>query len=332
MHAATAPILYSEIVVDNPAGLLKGIDRSDFVPSAPDSDGAAPSLPIHKSHSLAQVSAIHYIHSAADRQPYGPSPNFPSAGTEDEVVAVIATLLERYDFTRFVGASSALASIRVPPDEIFPRLQRRTIFNWNYDTWLELPAGTHYLPEQFISPARREFETHLSRVIPIPLGRFNCLHFEQSPYFDNAPFKDPQDLNRYPERVEINVTHRIAPSKCVTRNLMPGINNVHFVAVHNPLPLDPGERISSLRLNDQDINFLKITISYWKGIVGQDVIDRTRITVFLPRQTSWLPSILAAARGLTEDSEDKAMEIDLKRFRKQLEKPSHGGVDRQDHD
>lgn len=332
IHDITAPVLYSEVVVDNPAGLLYGIDRGRPAPgpaappitSSVDPNTASPVVRMHKRDLLAKVTSVHYVYSPLDENPFAgyEAQRYPI--TRDPQL-VIDEVFRSCDFERYTGAARALGDQSV--ESLFPRLEKRTLNTWGHHTFGASPGLSAVTGEM------SALTDQLSSCLPIPYARLICGHSQGGPfgYRIHHPLSLP-NLARPAGRVQVNVVHQNPVMPWFDRD--PTGRHVFLqgyvvAGSHNYLDLAPGiwfkpfYRIFSGRQVSLLLTNVHRVADVWKACIDQSIIDDTRITFLFPR-----PSDMDEAADLASDGpimENLRLHLETAREEEHGERKELGG-------
>lgn len=271
--------------MNEPASLLVGID-APFTAVQPDE---TPSAPIHKRHLLAKVTALHYIYSTADRDPYGSTFEFPGITTAGRVPKeLLADLESKVDLDRYLGAEQALSRVCSAGsssfDDLFPGLERRTIGLWQRNLWL--PSTPHSrLSGAGGSTARARlqmmFESQVSKRIPIPLARYACQSATHGPLMTARCDVPHGDDARPAAKVEINSTHNVEFGSSIYGQIYPGIVNYLYVPACELVGQSAKDRVIDWMM--EIVSGIQLTGMTWRGKLNDADRHNTVITFLLPR-------------------------------------------------
>lgn len=330
MHDATAPVLYSEIVVNNSAGLLKGIDSdhaglqhmfrdiaslplSDSpLPQAEDSTSAAR---IHKRDLLAKVTAIHYIYGPADLHPLAGYLRDGTCLTDSRAhdsAQSVAEIFRHCDFERYIGATRALGDR--PVESLFPRLKRRITSLW----------GIHLWPWSLAVAYSPSFVAQLAEQMNVPYAPSIC---GQAAPGDSGPFghqilSEPSfsDIVRSARRVRVNFVHDVPLRPWFRGDTSPHprqtfLEGYLIVGAHNYLGVKDLDLVWSRRgvyceeSGRALLDTVRIATTSWDTCVDQKIMEDTRITFILPR--------LSALRPAMSTGQDEEFMTELQRHLKE---------------
>lgn len=312
-------------MVDNPVALLEGLDRANFDTAMITTldDHAEDDCPlaecgsidlashIHKRHLLGKVTAIHYIYSAADVDPYAgygrlndwsecdPSQAYDTIARECH--------LERY--TREV----ALLNGRSTPS-LFSRLSRRshcawTQFNWHTGLDAETPFYNSFAEPQ----PETAFEYHLSQRAPITPAPNICGLWVDGPLGYPAMAKlSTFETTDTRQVVGFNVIHGVPLSRwCTVSDIFDRWDAQHWLipGIPNALEFDHDYILGDRHVEDDIWLFLyhldNITVK-WRTCFDRQLIDETRIDFLLSRSSFGVP--LGIPLGSAADHDISLME------------------------
>lgn len=302
----TAPLLYSEIVVQNMSALFHGIDdtvqphhqqcaqttekqtricnhitrghgqkyhcsrhpqqTAHHTSRLP--NGHHPSTLYHKQELLAMTKVIHLVYSLEDERVYDEI--YREAG--DAQIAAIEEMHTQFGPDRYTGASG-LTTYLPAEVSIAPKLERMTLGSWMMDSW-----NARYAYWRPLGDATRLFDLHINE------GYLALMMYPFEPrylcrYSSNGPFARYLAVDNSFPLVRHNVIHN-AMIGSYGLSLVPGCYNVvHFTNIPGITAID--EFTSNIEIAFRE---LRQAVRTWSDeCVDQDVIGATWVCYCIER-------------------------------------------------